>query len=113
MVLNIYKEYVKSTDMDVMVLKADMLKEKGTHLFLASYSWDKITVELFDGLESWYLHFLPSVCKNIHVIAHDSDLAPYVKCLTELFPDKSGVIRRVIMQKQPLAPVLGDVLHVV
>lgn len=111
MVLNIYKEYVKSDNMDIMILKSDMLKEKGTHLFLASYTWDQINVELHDGLESWYLHFLPSVCKNIHVIVHKDDLAQYVQCLTELYPAKSGAIRRAVMQKQPLLPILGEALH--
>lgn len=111
MVLHIKSEYVKSQDMNVMVLKADMLKEKGTHLFIASNSWESITVELYPGLDYWYLHFLPSVCENIQVIAHDSDLSPYVQCLTELFPEKSGAIRRAIMQKQSLNPILGEHLQ--
>lgn len=113
MVLNIYKEYVKSPDMDIMVLKADMLKEKGTHLFLASYIWDRINIELFEGLESWYLHFLPSVCSDIRVISHEQDLSQYVQCLTELYPDKSGAIRRAVMQRHPLQSILGDSLQTV
>lgn len=113
MILNIYKEYVKPLDMDTMILKADMLKEKGTHLFLASYTWDRINVELFEGLESWYLHFLPSVCSDIRVISRDQDLSQYVQCLTELYPDKSGAIRRATMQKHPLQDVLGSSLQMV
>lgn len=113
MILNILEEYVKSSDMNTMVLKADMLKEKGTHMFLASYKWDRINVEIYPGLEFWYLHFLPSVCDDIRVITHETDMTPYVRCLTELFPDKSGSIRRAIMQKQSLINILGDAFQVV
>jgi len=113
MILHINREYTNSQDMDTMILKSDMLKEQGTHMFLASYKWDQITVELHPGLEYWYLHFLPSVCNDIRVLVHEDDLTPYVQHLAELFPEKQGMIRRCIMQKQSLQPVLGERLQVV
>lgn len=113
MILHINKEYNKSPDMNIMVLKSDMLKEQGTHMFLASYTWEQIVIELHPGLEFWYLHYLPSVCSDIRVKTIETDLSPYVQHLAELYPDKSGLIRKCIMQKQPLSPVLGDKLQVI
>lgn len=105
--LKILREYKRDFDENNMVLKADMLKEKGTHLFIASNKWETIYVELHEGLEPWYLHFLPGCSNNIQVIGQEDTLNAYMQVLIELYPDKSGAIRRAVMQKQSILSVIG------
>lgn len=107
MILRIMKEYTPPVDQNTMVVKSTMLGEKGVHLFIASHKWDKIVVELHQELVPSTLHYLHSVTDIIEVTC-DEDLSNYLSSLVELYPDRSGALRRAVMQKQSVTSVLGD-----
>lgn len=107
--LKITKEYIKSDQLDTtaITLKHSMLLERGTHLFIASHKWDSVYVELHPELRADALHYLPTVTEKVQVYC-DGKLEDYMQCLVELFPSKSGAIRKAVMQRQDLSSVLGD-----
>lgn len=107
MTLRILREYVQSVGTDSMVIKSDLLQHPGPHLFIASHKWDEVHVELHAGLQPHWLHYLPTVAEKIYVEAVD-DYKPYMNLLVELFPEKSGSIRRATLQGTNLADILGE-----
>ena len=93
--MNLYitRDYSKPFSADDFCIKAALLNDNGTHLFIASNKWDTIYVDLCEELPVGKLEFLPMVCSNIKV--HKcSFMSKFIDQLIELFPDKSGSLRK-------------------
>ena len=110
MILHIKRDYDKSFEDNNYKLSADMLNIKSTHLFIASNVWDKITVELDDCIQQDNLKCIPMACKDVKVVLPDTISAHTIQQLTELFPDKAGIIRKTFMQSGDLKGVLKGCL---
>lgn len=106
MTLKIVKDYTVVSDLDVMIISADMLRSPATHLFLASNTWDKVTVELCDAIPSDTLEYIPILSKDISVSLPESISEKNMKDLVALFPDKRGAIRRAFMAKSNMSEVV-------
>lgn len=107
MTLRILDEFVQGIDKDSMVIKSSLLSEKGTHLFIASNKWDEIRVKLNTDMQPLWLHYFPTVCKNIKV-EEVSNYSQYLSQLVELYPELSGKLRRAILQGDNVTDILGD-----
>lgn len=110
MILHIKKDYDKSFEDNKYKLSADMLNIKSTHLFIASNVWEKIIVELDDCIQQDNLKCIPMACSDIKVVLPENVTPHTIQQLTELFPDKAGVIRKTFMQSGSLKGVLKECL---
>lgn len=91
-------------------LATRMLAMKATHLFIASYKWDSILLEMDDVIPIGYLRCLPLVCKDIKVKLPETVTDHTMTLLTELYPEKGGAIRRAYMSGQGFKEVLSECL---
>lgn len=110
MTLYIKKDYDKSFDEDSYKLSTEMLNIKSTHLFIASNVWDKIVIELDNVIQEGNLRCLSMAATTIKVVLPDTVTATTVQQLTELFPEKAGIIRKTYMQSGNLKGVLDGCL---
>ena len=108
MILLISNEYDKSFEENTFKLGTYMLKIKATHLFIASHMWDKIHLELNDDIPEGYLKSLTMVCKDIRVKLPDDITSKTLQHLTDIYPDKAGLLRRYFMQGKDLREVLTE-----
>lgn len=84
------------------------LKAKSTHFFIASNKWESIYIELEDSIPEGYLKSLHLVCPKITVNLPDKITDVTVRLLAELYPEKSGAIRRTYLTGGSLMEVLGE-----
>lgn len=108
MILNISKDYDKSFEKDVYKMSTSMLNIKSTHLFIASYYWDTITLELNDDMILEAAKCLPLATKSIKVKLPETITDKTVLLLTSLYPDKAGAIRKAYMFGKDVKEVLVD-----
>lgn len=111
MKLLISKEFDKEMVDDTCKLSTSMLSVKSTHLFIASNSWDSMIIELDDSIPEGILRRLNTVCKDIKVKVPTKITDTTLRLLTELYPEKSGALRRVYMQGGNVKGVLTDVIY--
>lgn len=110
MKLNITLNYEKSFTEDQFNLATNMLTMKSTHFFIASNVWDSIYLELDDLIPEGYLANLHLVSNDIKVKLPAKITDKTLRLLTELYPDKSGTIRKNYMMGRDMSEVLGDCL---
>jgi hypothetical protein len=110
MKLNITKQYNKGFVEDTCNLATAMLSMKSTHLFIASNAWESVYIELDDSIPEGYLKCLHVVTKNVKVKLPESVTENTLRQLTELYPEKSGALRRTYMQKRSFTEVLPECL---
>ena len=103
-------DYEKEMVEDECHLATNMLAMKATHLFIASYQWDSVLLEVEDIIPIGYLRCLPLVSKDIKVSLPDKITDHTMTLLTEVFPAKAGSIRRAYMTGQSLKGVLSECL---
>lgn len=108
MTLRIMKQYDTSMEPDVYKLSTEMLNIKSTHLFIASNKWDKIILELDEKILPGYLKCLNSTAAAVEVILPTQLSPTLVQQLTEIYPEKSGLIRKAYMTGKSVQEVLGE-----
>lgn len=108
--LRILKNYVKQMEEDTFHLSTEMLNITSTHMFIASHVWEEITIELDDIILPHYLHCISFATNNIKVKLPEKITAATVQQLTELFPSKSGLIRKAFMMTGDVEGVLEGCL---
>lgn len=106
MILNIVKEYSVVSDLNTMIISAEMLRSPATHLFLASNSWESVTVELCKELPEDVLEYVPILSDNVRVKLPETIDDKMLKALISIFPDRRGAIRRVYMSKGDMSEVV-------
>ena len=108
--LNIAKEYDPSFNDVLYTLRTSMLELKSTHLFIAANTWESISIDLDDSIPEGCLCNMNLVCPSIYVRLPDEITDKTLRLLCELYPDKSGALRRVYMCKGDVREVLSDCL---
>lgn len=104
--LIIRKEVTPTFDADNYYLDTGMLLMKSTHLFIASYKWDRIEIELDEKIPQGALRFFHMVCDDIKVILPDFLVDAHVRELAELYPERAGKIRMTYLTKHNMGEVL-------
>lgn len=110
MKLLISKEFDKSLTDGTCKLATHMLSVKATHMFIASNVWESIRIEIDDSIPQGVLRRINSICDDIKVSVPVGITETTLKLLTELYPEKSGALRRVYMQGGNVKGVLTDVM---
>lgn len=110
MKLEIKKTYQPVFNEDLCQLGASMLQMKAVHLFVASHKWDVIEIEICDEIPEGSLRFLRIVCNNIKVKVPDDVTDKTLRILTDIFPDKSGLLRKQYFAGKSVKEVLGECL---
>ena len=108
--LLVARDYNKDMVDDECHLATHFLQLKATHLFIASYKWDYICIEIDDCIPEGYLRYLPIVCSNIQVKLPETLTEHTMALLTEVYPDKAGVIRKAYMLNQSMKGALEGCL---
>lgn len=108
MKLYISKKYHKEMIEDTCCLGTTMLQLKSTHLFIASYKWDEVQIELDDCIGEGMLKYLPSVCNKITATWEGQPSEKIVHQLTELYPAKAGKIRMRYLQGGDIREVINQ-----
>lgn len=108
--LSITEVYDKTFDKDTYHLSTDMLQSTNTHLFIASYMWDNVHIQLNNKIPEGYLRCIKTVSKQVTVKLPAEVTETTLHQLIELYPDKSGALRRCYMQKLGFGEVLGECL---
>lgn len=108
MKLMIVKKQVKDLVNNTQCLSTDMLSIKSTHLFIASNKWDEIVVEVIDDIPMNTLKWIGSICQNVKVILPDTITEKTLHLLIELYPTKSGLLRKNYLQGSNIREVLRD-----
>ena len=108
MKLFITREYHKEFHEDSYYLSTSFLKAKSTHFFIASNKWDLIYIEIEDSIPEGFLKSMHLVCPDIKVNIPDNVTDKTVQLLAELYPSKSGAIRRVYLSGGNLTEVLRE-----
>lgn len=108
MKLFVTREFRKEFHEDAYFISTSFLKAKATHFFIASNKWDFIFIEMEDSIPEGYLKSMHLVCPNIKVNLPDIVTDTTVRLLAELYPDKSGAIRKAYLTGGKLVEVLGE-----
>lgn len=92
---------------EAMEMTPDALKHNGTHLFLRTYHWDSIEVDLTEDIPIGKLRYLHMCSDNIIVNFTEPASDHIARLLCDLYPDKSGTIRKTHMMRGDLHAVLS------
>lgn len=111
MILNIVSDYKVVSDLENMVISANMLRLPTTHLFIASNRWESAIVEITDSVPEGTLVNLHTVCDDIKVILPDKSDEHTMRLLTELYPEIAGTIRKNYLLGKCLKGVVPNVEH--
>lgn len=106
MTLNILKDYKVVSNLEDCIISIGMLQFPSTHLFIASNKWDKVYIEVSDEIPLGSLRFINTVTQTIEVNIPDVTTETTMRILTEIYPEKSGKLRRHQMQGLPLKEAL-------
>ncbi len=106
--LYVTRKFIKDFHEDSYYIGTSFLKAKATHFFIASNHWESIYIEIEDTIPEGYLRSLHLVCNNIKVNLPEVITDKTVQLLAELYPDKSGKIRRTYLTGGNLKEVLSD-----
>lgn len=77
----------------------EMLKMNGVHAFLKSKKWEEINIELTEDIPLGSLKYMHTLTEHINVSFANPRSKHIMMLCTELFPDKSGTIRKLFLQK--------------
>lgn len=110
MKLEIKSTYQPHFDKDCCQLGASMLQMKAVHLFIASNKWDAIEIEVCEDIPEGSLRFLRIVCSDIKVKVDCDINDKTLRILTDIFPDKAGLLRKQYFTGKSVKEVLGDCL---
>lgn len=108
MKLFVTKEFHKEFHEDCYYIATSFLKMKSTHFFIASNKWESIQIDIEDCIPEGYLCSLHLVCDDIKVHLPDTVTDKTVQLLAELYPDKSGAVRKAYLMKHSIKEVLGE-----
>ena len=108
MILRIIRDATESIAQDSgdYQLAPSMLKMNGTHVFIASRVWDEIDIELTEDIPLGSLKYLASKAKSIKVTLPETVSNHIMQLCTELYPNKSGTIRKRFMLKEDFSELL-------
>lgn len=96
-------------DPAVMRINYSLLCDKPVHLFIASNIWEKLVVEISDDIPADVLKYVILRCKNREAILPARKLSSHeVGLLCEMYPEKSGLIRKAAMLGRDLASVIKE-----
>lgn len=84
----------------------EWLGDKSVHLFIASSMWDTLYVDVTDDIPCDVLKYVVTRCRDIKVVLPEDLTEHSVELLCELYPDKSGSIRKAYTFKRSVADVL-------
>lgn len=87
----------KTMDGRTYIISKDALHLNGVHLFIASNKWDELQVDLSDDMPLDVFKFMVGVCSKVSVTLPPTITDKTVKLLVELYPEKSGTIRKAYM----------------
>lgn len=93
---------------DSLTLTKDYLNHKPIHLFLASYNWDKLVIELSDDMPKDCLKYLRVKVSSIEVKVPEIQTKDTMLLLTELYPEKAGKLRKQFMLGKSLLEVVNE-----
>ena len=97
-IINAAQESIRNDSGDYE-MKPELLKLKGTHVFIASKKWDEIRIELTEDIPLGSLKYIPKQAGSIHVSLPEAKTAHIMQLCTELFPERSGTIRKTFLSK--------------
>lgn len=80
-------------------MSPELLKLKGTHVFIASRVWDEIHIDLTEDIPLGSLKYVPKHANALTVKLPETKTAHIMQLCTELFPEKSGTIRKTFLSK--------------
>lgn len=108
MILMITKDIAEhEIDGDVYRVSIEYLAHKGTHLYIASQQWDELICELTEDIPLETLKYVRRKVNKLNVTFDDSHSKHIMLLLTELYPEKSGAIRKQFMLGRDLHEVLS------
>jgi hypothetical protein len=97
---------VKNTP-GVMYIPYGWLDNKAVHLFIASNKWEKVVVVLSDSIPENLLKYIILSGTTKEVIINDEHPSPKcIRLLCEIYPEKSGMIRKADMLGRDMRYVL-------
>lgn len=82
------------------------LADKKIHLFIASQSWEEVRIHMHSDLDIKYIKFIVSKADKFTIIFEGPINENHITLLCDLYPDKSGSIRRHFMLGKDIRPVL-------
>ena len=86
------------TDKMIFWISTENILDKAIHLYVASNCWDKLSVEITDKLPTGVLDKVVTRCKEVEVMNLPLTLTQRtVELLCELYPEKSGKIRKTYL----------------
>lgn len=98
-----------SNDPNVMRINYGLLFDKPVHLFIASNIWEKLIVEISEEIPSDVLKYIILRCTNREAILPPRKLSSHeVGLLCEMYPEKSGLIRKTAMLGRDLTSILEE-----
>ena len=91
---------------DTYTISVDYLNHIATHLYLASQQWDSLYCELSDSIPLGCLKNIRTKVKDVTVKIPDNETKKTMQLLAELYPEKSGTLRKQFMLGRSLKEVL-------
>lgn len=80
----------------------NQLKSNATHLFIASNEWDELHITLCEEIPLNVLKYVRMACKDIKVLLPVKQTEHIMELMCELYPDKTGKIRKYYMMKKDM-----------
>lgn len=93
-------------DGDTMTISTEYLKHKATHLYIASQTWDKLYCEVDDSIPLGCLKHIRNKAGSVEVKLPQKQTKTTMLLLTELYPEKAGLLRKQFMTGRDLEEVL-------
>ena len=94
---------------DSFHLSPDRLQYKAVHMFIASNMWDTISIQLSDKVSEEYTKYFPLVSDTILTTIKHKPTDHDLRCLCNLYPEKSGELRYAFMCGTNLNEVVPNV----
>lgn len=92
--------------LNTVKLDVKQLKNTATHLYIASNRWDSIYIELDEDIPCNMLKYISKQADTVEV-SYPNNISDHVlKLLCEVYPEKSGAIRKCYMLKKDIREVL-------
>lgn len=91
---------------DEFIISTKYLQHKGFHVYIASNHWEKLYCELDDEIPIGCLKHIRRVCDSVEVKLPFEPSKKIMMLLTELYPDKAGLIRKQYIAGKDLDEVL-------
>lgn len=92
-------------------ISTSMLKYKSTHMFIASYNWDEIDIDIVPEVVPEDVRFFHTVSDNIKAYLRANPTDSDINKLCALYPDQAGALRLTYMQKGNLQKVVPNIVY--